>query len=114
MGGTPISGVDPEFLHRGFKFTKGVRFVNFTILFINFPDFAKILYENEMSMSPRGFTVKVIFTDHSKVVFLLWIILLLCFVFVLFSCLFIAALWSPAGNLRSDLLALLYVMYYCA
>ena len=30
------------------------------------------------------------------------------FVFVLLSCLFIAALWSPA-----DLLALLYVMFYC-
>ena len=34
----------------------------------------------------------------------------LYFVFVMFSCLFIAALWSPAGG-RADLLALLYVVF---
>ena len=36
----------------------------------------------------------------------------LCFVFVMFSCLFIVGLWSPAGQ-RVDLLALLYVILYC-
>ena len=36
----------------------------------------------------------------------------LCFVFVMFSCLFIAALWSPVGKgLASS--ALLYAMIYC-
>ena len=36
----------------------------------------------------------------------------LCFVFVMLSCLFIAALWSPAGKgLASS--ALLYAMIYC-
>ena len=35
----------------------------------------------------------------------------LCFVFVLFSCLFIVALWSPAGKICP--MALLCVMFYC-
>ena len=40
---------------------------------------------------------KSIFTDRSKLIFLLWIIFVFfCFVFVMFSCLFIVALWSPA------------------
>ena len=34
----------------------------------------------------------------------------LCFVFVMFSCLFIVALWPPAGK---GLSAILYVMFYC-
>ena len=33
----------------------------------------------------------------------------LCFVFVRLSCLFIAALWSPAGWERANLLAFLYM-----
>ena len=33
----------------------------------------------------------------------------LCFMFVMFSYLFVVALWSPAV----ELLALLYVMFYC-
>ena len=35
----------------------------------------------------------------------------LCFVFVMFPCLFIVALYSPAGWERADLLALLYVTF---
>ena len=35
----------------------------------------------------------------------------LCFVFVMLSCVFIAALCSPAGE-RTDLLALLYVVFW--
>ena len=39
------------------------------------------------------------FTDRSKAVLLLWIILCyLCLVFVMLSRLLIAALWSPAGK----------------
>ena len=42
-------------------------------------------------------------------------VLLLCvfFVFAMLSCLFIAALWSPAGK-GASLLALLYVVLSCA
>ena len=36
----------------------------------------------------------------------------LCFVFVMFSCLFVVALWSPAG-IEADSLALLCLMFYC-
>ena len=36
----------------------------------------------------------------------------LCFVFVMLSCLFITALWSPAWK-RANLLALLCVIFYC-
>ena len=36
----------------------------------------------------------------------------LCFVFVMFSCLFIVVMWLPAVE-RVDLLALLYVMLHC-
>ena len=39
---------------------------------------------------------KSIFTDRSKAVFLLWVILL--FMYIVFSCLFIAVLWPPAGR----------------
>ena len=41
------------------------------------------------------------FTDRSKAVLLLWILFCyLCFtvVFIILSCLFLAALWSPAGK----------------
>ena len=34
------------------------------------------------------------------------------FIFVMLSCLFIATLWSPAGNLRANLLALLYFLVF--
>ena len=34
------------------------------------------------------------------------------FVFVMLSCLFIAAMWSPAGE-RANHLAILCVMFYC-
>ena len=52
-----------------------------------------------------------IFTDHSKAMFLLSILSCLCFmiVFVMLSCLFLAALWSPALE-RADLFVLLRVM----
>ena len=36
----------------------------------------------------------------------------LCLVFVMFSCLFIAALWSPAGKGLTSWLS--FVMFYCA
>ena len=43
---------------------------------------------------------KSIFTDRSKAVLLLRIIFCyLCFVFVMLYCLFIAAMWSPAGKM---------------
>ena len=35
----------------------------------------------------------------------------LCFMFVMISCLFIAALWSPAG--KGLTLAVLYLMFSC-
>ena len=35
----------------------------------------------------------------------------LCFVFVMLSCLFIAALWPPAGKGMTFLLS--FVMFYC-
>ena len=35
-------------------------------------------------------------TDRSKAVLILWILLL--FVFAILSCLFLAAVWSPAGK----------------
>ena len=38
------------------------------------------------------------FTDCSKAVLLLWIICYSCLVFVMLSCLFIAALWSHDGK----------------
>ena len=37
----------------------------------------------------------------------------LCFVFVLFSCLFIAALWSPAGKGLTLALALDVLLCFC-
>ena len=50
-------------------------------------------------------SVAVWYFDPSKAWLLLWIMFVFyVFVFVWFSCLFIAALWSPD---------LLYVMYYC-
>ena len=42
---------------------------------------------------------KIIFTDHSKAVLLLWIIFgIYVFLFVMLSCLFIASILSPAGK----------------
>ena len=37
----------------------------------------------------------------------------LCFVFVMLSCWFIAALWSLTCWEKANLLAILYVMFYC-
>ena len=49
-------GADPGFLDSGFKFTKGFRFVNFyLILYQFFPNFLKILHENLITLSQRGF-----------------------------------------------------------
>ena len=44
---------------------------------------------------PSAATKIWLVTDHSKVVYSFCY---LCFVFVMLSCLFIAALWSPAGK----------------
>ena len=50
-------------------------------------------WHHKTSLSPP---VKIVFTDRFKAELLLWILdSYLCFVFVMFSCLFIAALWSP-------------------
>ena len=38
--------------------------------------------------------MKIVFTDHSFVAHFSYV----CFVFVMLSCLFIGALWSPAGK----------------
>ena len=55
------------------------------------------------------------FTDRSKAVLLLWILSVICvlFVFVILSCLFLAALWSPAGKGPADLLVLLCMIISC-
>ena len=40
-----------------------------------------------------------IFTDRSKAVLLLWILFYyVCFMFIMLSCLFLSASWSPAGK----------------
>ena len=41
---------------------------------------------------------KILFTDRSKAVLLLWNIFVIYVLFVMPSCLFITALWSPAGK----------------
>ena len=46
-----LAGADPEFLDSGFKFTKGVRFVNCTRLC---DIFLKILYVNGIILSRGG------------------------------------------------------------
>ena len=55
--------------------------------------------------------VKVFFTDRSKVVLLLWTILLfifrVCLVFLSVHCNLVVTCWE-----RTDLLALLFVMFY--
>ena len=55
----------------------------------------------------------MIFYDRSKTVLLLWIICVLCVLcFSCISCLFIAALWSPAGNgLTSWLLLVMFIVF---
>ena len=55
-----------------------------------------------------------IFTDRSKAILILWIIcVFLCFVFLMLSRLFIAALWSPAGKgLTSWLLLLMFIVFF--
>ena len=47
----------------------------------------------------KPFITVIFFLIRSKVVLLLWIpFVILCFVFVILSCLFLEALWSPAGK----------------
>ena len=54
------------------------------------------------------------FTDRSKAVLLLWIICVLCLVFLMLSRLFIAVLWSPAGKGLTSWLLLVMFMYFCS
>ena len=42
------------------------------------------------------FSPPVIFTDRSKVVLLMWILFAFYVVFIILSCLFLVAVWSPA------------------
>ena len=58
---------------------------------------------------------EVCFTEGSKAVLILWVIVrYLCFVFVMFSCLFSAALWSPAGKgLPTGSLVFDVLLYFC-
>ena len=49
-----------------------------------------------------------VLTDRSKVVLLLWIIFVICHVFLSVRCSLVVTCWE-----RADLLALLCVMFYC-
>ena len=49
-----FTGADPGCLDRGFKFAKGVQFVNYLIVINFFLIFLKILHENEIILSQRG------------------------------------------------------------
>ena len=53
---------------------------------------------------PSNMFKPVVFTDHSKAVLLLWIlcVIILGFMSVMLSCLFLAALCSPAGQGRAS------------
>ena len=80
------------------------------LCFLMFCHFPKCVLVNIRIKGEVG-AVKLV-SGGSKAVLLLWICFVnLCFVFVLLSCLFIAALWSPAG--KGLTLALLNVMFYC-
>ena len=64
----------------------------------------KLQWYHKTTNVVKSLLVKLIFTDRSKAV-LLWILFCkLCFVFVMLSCLFIAALWSPVGKGVTSLL----------
>ena len=100
-----------EIEHSGFVIDQSCILTKPNLIFIVFSclEFLSLLYLG-LNVSPP---VKY-FTDRSKAVLLLWsicVIYVLCLLYFR-ACLFIAALWSPAG--KGLISWLLFVMFNCA
>ena len=75
------------------------------VLFCYERDFMRSLSDDKQADIIDAFN-----TDRSKAVLLLWVICVICFVFVMLSHLLIVALWSPEGKgLTSWLLFVMFI-----